>query len=246
MLIKGYGPGPLVEGERLLGRAGFWSNHLLPMCRFVPGEDRPEPEWFGDDGADADALAEVLLDDRAWPVFRVPFGGGHRAVVAYRNLVGDPGTDYLLDRPEWPRAARLAGYDGDWYGPGLSWRDLAHLADTPDPDSPGVHDGAARLLLLLPLLADDEVPPEAPARVSAALTAVGAPDGSARDTADHLLRNRRPAAGPRAVAGSPLSGGDHRRTAPGPVASALTLTRPQRDALADALGSRPQPGPPRS
>ncbi|MFI5823741.1 hypothetical protein ACIA8I_32335 [Streptomyces rishiriensis] len=197
----------MVEGERLLERAGFWSNHLLAMCRFVSGEARPAPEWFGDDGADTDALAEVLLDDQAWPTFRIPFEGGHSAVVVYRNLVGDFGIDYLLTRAGWPRAEELASFDGDWYGPGLSWRDIMHIAETPDLAAVGVHDTAARLLLLLPLLADEELPPDAPARVNAALTAIGAPDDCAQDTADHLLGNRRPGAGRRGGdADSPLSG----------------------------------------
>ncbi len=214
MLIKGYDFGPLVAGEWLLERAGFWSNHLLTMCRFTSGGPRPAPEWFGDDGADTDALSGVLLDDRAWPALRIPFRGGHSAVVVYRNLVGDYGIDYLLTRADRPRPEDLSGFDGDWYGPGLSWREVVHIAETPDLAAPGVHDAAARVLLLLPLLADDALPPEAPARVGAALTAVGAPEGSARETADHLLRNRRPAAGRRGGAGSPLSGGSNRRTEP--------------------------------
>ncbi|GAB7186789.1 hypothetical protein ATKI12_6620 [Kitasatospora sp. Ki12] len=214
MLIKGYDFGPLVESEWLLEHAGFWSNHLLAMCRTVSGEVRPTPEWFGDDGADTDALAEVLLDDQAWPAFRIPFEGGHSTVVVYRNLVGDFGIDYLLTRAGWPRAEELASFDGDWYGPGLSWRDIMHIAETPDLTAVGVHDTAARLLLLLPLLADDELPPEAPARVNAALTAIGAPDDCAQDTADHLLGSRRPGAGRRGGADSPLSGGSHRHAEP--------------------------------
>ncbi|MFF8729513.1 hypothetical protein ACF073_23900 [Streptomyces sp. NPDC015171] len=142
MLIEGYDFGPLVEGERLLERAGFWSNHLLAMCRFVSGEARPAPEWFGDDGADTDALAEVLLDDQAWPTFRIPFEGGHSAVVVYRNLVGDFGVDYLLTGAGWLRAEELASLDSDWYGPGLSWRDIMHIAETPDLAAVGVHDTA--------------------------------------------------------------------------------------------------------
>ncbi|MCP2311120.1 hypothetical protein [Kitasatospora paracochleata] len=247
MLIKGYDYGPLVAGERLLERAGFWSNHLLATCRFTSGEARPEPEWFGDDGADTDALADVLLDDQAWPSFRIPFHGGHSAVVVYRNLIGDYGIDYLLTQPDWPRKEDLSSFDGDWYGPGLSWRDIVHIAETPDLTAPGVHDTAARLLLLLPLLADDGLPPEARTRVNAALTAIGEPEDSAQDTADHLLRNSRPSARRRGGADSPLSGGSHQHTEPesdeSAVLWALNLTRTQSDALADALGSRPLPAP---
>ena len=122
-----------------------------------------------------------------------------------------------------------------------------HIAETPDLTGLGVHDTAARLLLLLTVLADDDLPPDAPARVSAALTAIGAPNDSAQDTADHLLRNRRPAAGRRGGADSPLSGGSHQHTEPGSdesaVLRALNLTRSQSDALADALGSWPLPTP---
>lgn len=247
VLIKGYDYGPLVAGEWLLERAGFWSNHLLAMCRFTSGGTRPAPEWFGDDGADTDALSEVLLDDQAWPAFRIPFQGGHSAVVVYRNLIGDFGLDYVLTQADWPRTEVLSSFDGDWYGPGLSWRDIVHIAETPDLAAPGVHNIAARFLLLLPLLADDELPPAAPAHVSAALTAVGAPEDSAQDTADHLLRNGRPAARNRGGAGSPLSGGSNRHSEPdsdeSAVLWALTLTRSQSDALADALGSMPLPSP---
>ncbi|MCF2529983.1 hypothetical protein [Yinghuangia soli] len=190
MLIKGYGAGPLVAGEDLVDRAGFWANHLLSMCRYTAGGERPIPEWFGDDGADTDALSDVLMDDAAWPVFRVPFQAGHCAVVVYRNLVGDFGVDYLLTHPDWSRAESVYVDEGDGYGPGLSWRDIDRIARTPDLDAPGVHDPAQRLLLLLPLLADDDLPDEAEAAVADALTEIGAPAETVWETADHLLGNR--------------------------------------------------------
>ncbi|GAA1961674.1 hypothetical protein [Kitasatospora viridis] len=193
MLIEGYDGGPLVPSEPLLERAGFWPHHLLTMCRFTPDGPRPVPEWFGADGADTDALSEVILDERAWPTLRLPIRDGHCAVVVYRNLVGDYGIDYLLTHPDRPRSQELATYDGDWRGAGLPWRELLLIAEAPDPAAPGVHDPAARLLLLLPLLADDELPPQAPERVRAALVAIGAPEDSAEHTAAHLLRNRREA-----------------------------------------------------
>ncbi|WP_406192554.1 hypothetical protein OH807_01165 [Kitasatospora sp. NBC_01560] len=64
-------------------------------------------------------------------------------IVVHRNLIGDSGIDHLLAQPDWPRAEKLAGHDGDWNGPGLSWRDIAHIAETPDLAAPGVHDTAA-------------------------------------------------------------------------------------------------------
>lgn len=57
VLIKGDDYGPLALGEWRPERAGFWSNHLLAICRFTSGETQPASEWFGDNGADPDARA---------------------------------------------------------------------------------------------------------------------------------------------------------------------------------------------
>ncbi|MFH9958507.1 hypothetical protein ACH4OX_30410 [Streptomyces roseolus] len=60
MLIKGYDADPLVTGESLPARPGFWSNCLLAMCSDGECAERPVPEWFDDDGADVDALSERM------------------------------------------------------------------------------------------------------------------------------------------------------------------------------------------
>ncbi|MFE9388781.1 hypothetical protein [Streptomyces sp. NPDC006784] len=99
MLIDGYDGGPLVPGESLPTRPGFWSNHLLAMCSDGRTAERLVPEWFGEDGADADAVSETLFDPERWPVFRLPAEDGPGAVVVYRNLDGDHGVDYLLVHP---------------------------------------------------------------------------------------------------------------------------------------------------
>lgn len=187
MLIKGYLDGPLVAAESLLARPGFWSNHLLAMCGDGACAERPIPEWFGDDGADADALSEVLFDPERWPVFRVPAVDGPGAVVIYRNLVGDYGTDYLLTHPDRSCAQQIADREGDFSGIGLTWHELVRIADNPSAAAEGAQDRAARLLLLLPLLADADLPEAARARITAALTAVCAPQGTAATTAEHLL-----------------------------------------------------------
>ncbi|MFF2573169.1 hypothetical protein [Streptomyces sp. NPDC058084] len=69
------------------------------MCSDDGCAERPVPEWFGEDGADAEVLSEVLFDPEHWPVFRVPAEDGPGAVVIYRNLDGDYGTDYLRTHP---------------------------------------------------------------------------------------------------------------------------------------------------
>ncbi|MCX5388574.1 hypothetical protein [Streptomyces sp. NBC_00094] len=207
MLIKGYDVGPLVPGESLPARPGFWSNYLLAMCSDGGCAERPVPEWFGDDGADADALSEVLFDPEHWPVFRVPAEDGPGAVVIYRNLEGDYGTDYLLAHPGSGDVQQIAGWDGDFSGTGLTWRELIRIADSPFAAVEGVQETTARLLLLLPLLADPDVPETASARLTAALVAVGAPQDTASTTAQHLLTHltRRSRHDP--TWASPLSGG---------------------------------------
>lgn len=120
-------------------------------------------------------------------MFRVPHGDGPGAVVIYRNLVGDYGTDYLLTHPDRSYAQQIASWEGDFSGIGLTWRELVHIADNPSTAAEGVQDTAARLLLVLPLLADPDLPEAARARLTASLTAVGAPQDTASTTAEHLL-----------------------------------------------------------
>ncbi|MFJ3880822.1 hypothetical protein ACIPW5_25645 [Streptomyces sp. NPDC090077] len=187
MLIKGYDVGPLVPGESLLLHSGFWSNYLLAMCSDGGCAERPVPEWFGEDGADADALSDVLFDPEHWPVFRVPADDGPGAVVIYRNLDGDYGTDYLLTHPGRSCAEQIASWDGDFSGTGLRWHELIRIADSPLPADEGVQDTATRFLLLLPLLTDPDVPETASARLIATLTAVGAPQETVSLAAEHLL-----------------------------------------------------------
>ncbi|MET9426071.1 hypothetical protein ABZY06_36365 [Streptomyces sp. NPDC006540] len=206
MLIKGYDAGPLVAGESLLARPGFWSNYLLAMCSDGGCAERPVPEWFGEDGADADAVSEVLFDPGRWPVFRVPTEDGPGAVVIYRNLDGDYGTDYLLTLPGRSYVEQIASWDGDFSGTGLTWRELIRIADSPSFAAEGVQDAAVRFLLLLPLLTDPDVPEAASARLIAALAVVGAPQDTASITAEHLLAHLTKRSRHDPTWASPLSG----------------------------------------
>ncbi|MEU4097545.1 hypothetical protein [Streptomyces sp. NPDC026673] len=249
MLIKGYDHGPLTAAEPLTDRPGFWANHLLGWCEAGPDGERPEPEWFGDDGADTDALAEVLLDERAWPVLRVPFGEGHCAVVVYRNLDGDAGLDFLLTHPDWMRAEVLASWDGDRFGPGLGWPELTHIADSvPDSGTAGgLLDPAARLLLLLPVLVDGRRHASvAVPRIAAALVAVGVPEESAALAAGCLVGGPVDGVWHDPAWGSPLSGGGSPAgesdgpAGPGPLPG-LGLTSAQAERLTRDLGAHAEP-----
>ncbi|MFE9453506.1 hypothetical protein [Streptomyces sp. NPDC006739] len=207
MLIEGYDDGPLAAGESLLTRPGFWSNYLLEICAGGTGVGRPSPEWFGDDGADTEALSETLMDPDWWPVFRVPAAKGPGIVVVYRNLVGDYGTDYLLVPEGQGGVQQIAGWEGEPSGNGLPWPDLVKIADHPAPGAAGVDDCAARLLLTLPLLGDPDVSEGASERVSTSLIAVGAPQDTASSTADYLLTRLTNRSWHDPAWASPLSGG---------------------------------------
>ncbi|MFB9606817.1 hypothetical protein ACFFTQ_28060 [Streptomyces roseofulvus] len=251
VVIDRYEDVPLVAAEGLLALPGFWAAYLLWMCQTE--EEDPEPQWFGADAADADAAYEALTDEERWPVLRIPFGDGHSVLVVGRNLTDDPGTEYFVAHPEWDRHGHLATIDGHQAGPGLSWRELTHIAGTPDPGAPGVQAPHLRLLLLLPILGDSGLPAGAGAVIADALVQVGVARDRAPEVADALLHDHplwEPAewflASP-----SPLSG-----TAPhvpgilhcdGPQSPrrgmrlAQGITRERSDRLARALGTWPTP-----
>lgn len=249
--IHGFENAPLVDGEELPALPGFWAAYLLWLSQTE--EYDPVPEWFGADGADTDAAWLALTDEDRWPVFRIPFGGGHTAVVLGCNLPDDPGTEYLVTHPEWDRTGHLASVGGHQAGPGLSWRELVHIARTPDPGAPGIHAEYARLLLLLPALGDQDLPAEAADVVADALERAGIPVELAPGLAEALLADHplwEPAAWTPATA-SPLSGGqepflgilhcDEPMSPRFGVRLAQGITHAQSDRLARALGTWPMP-----
>ncbi|MER6738332.1 hypothetical protein [Streptomyces puniciscabiei] len=251
MLIDGFEDDPLVAGEGLLALPGFWAAYLLWLCQTE--ENDPEPAWFGVDAVDADAAYEVLTDEEQWPVIRIPFGDGHAVVVVGRNFSEDEGTEYFISHPEWDRHGHLATIDGHQAGPGLSWQELAHIAGTPDENAPGVHAPHARLLLLLPVLGDADLPGEAVESVSDALVQAGVAAGNAPSLAQALLYDHPlwEPAGWALASGSPLSGSRDRFPGilycddPGSprcgVRLSMGITRVQNERLARALGTWPTP-----
>ncbi|GAA2245391.1 MULTISPECIES: hypothetical protein [Kitasatospora] len=184
MLIAGHENDPLIPGEELLALPGFWAAYLLWLAE---GEDfEPEPALFGADGADADAAYGRLSDPAAWPVIRLPMQHGHSILIVHRNFTEDAGTDYYVAHPDWDRPRSLASIEGHFAGPGLAWRELLHVAQHPG-DGPGITDPHARLLLLLPVLGDADLPADATAAVTGALAAIGTPSEATAALAEALL-----------------------------------------------------------
>lgn len=251
VLIDGYEDAPLVAGEELLSLPGFWAAYLMWLCETEEGE--PAPAWFGVDEADADAAYEALTDAERWPVFQIPFGEGHTGVVLARNLADDAGTEYLVTHPSWSRPGHLATLDGHQAGPGLAWRELIHIASTPDRTAAGVHDPNARLLLLLPALGDRELPTDAPDVLRSALGWAGVPEAETHRVTESLLQDHPywEPAGWSLPSVSPLSGSKESFIGilycdePGSprcgTRIAQGITREQSDRLAHALGTWPAP-----
>ncbi|MBT2546050.1 hypothetical protein J7E99_36650 [Streptomyces sp. ISL-44] len=250
-MIDGYDDAPLVPGEELVGLPGFWAVSLIWLCGAGDEDGEPEFEWFGADEADVDAACEALMGEERWPAFRIPFGDGHTALVVSRNCPDDPGTEYLVSHPDWDgRHGYFASIGPHQAGPGLSWRELTHIASTPDLTAPGIHDPDVRLLLLLPALGDLDSPTDATSAIAAALTRTGTRASRAPRLAAMLLRNTiwEPAHWTLPTA-SPLSGGGQalRRllecdSAESPRAGAQLaqgITQDQSDRLARALGAWP-------
>lgn len=122
-------------------------------------------------------------------VFRIPLAGGHSIVVHYNSGEEYTSTDYFIVHPDWQtNDLVLASTDGDRIGPGLCWAELAALMPAPEHAGNGVTDPHARLLLLLPVLGDTNIPAEAVTLVREALTAQGALDDDGEALARRLLQ----------------------------------------------------------
>ncbi|MEV0415463.1 hypothetical protein AB0I68_32975 [Streptomyces sp. NPDC050448] len=235
-------------GEELLALPGFWAAYLMWLSQTE--EYDPVPEWA--DGADADAACDALGDEGHWPVFRIPFDDGHTALILGRNFPDDPETEYFITHTPsgegmatWPPSAGIRP------GPGLSWRELHHIARTPDLNAPGVQAEYARLLLLLPALGDQDVPEDAAAVLGDALVRAGVPTALAPHLAEALLADHAswepaewtlPAASPLSGNQEPFLGILHCDGHMSPRCGtrlAQGITREQSNRLAHALGTWP-------
>ncbi|MEU8659837.1 hypothetical protein [Actinoplanes philippinensis] len=248
MLINGYEENPIVAGEDLVTLPGFWAAYSA----WIREQDVPLHERFGVDGTDVDAADEALMNEEAWPAFRIPFSDGHTAVVVYANYPEDDGNaaiDYFVTHADWDRHGYLATVDGHPAGPGLAWRELVHIARTPDPAAPGIQNPHARLLLLLPASGDQDTPADAIETIAEALLWAKVPAGDtermARQMLDHPMF---PAARWAMPASTRVPGGDEAfdgilvcDASSSPrygIRLAEGITREQNDRLAQALGTR--------
>ncbi|MFF5797682.1 hypothetical protein [Streptomyces albogriseolus] len=226
----------LAAGEDLARETAFWLAHLM----LTVGDPSEDPQRYGVDAAVYEEMVDRLGDpEKPWPVLRVPFTGGHTAYVVYANFHDMNNVDFFVRHPQWGRLGHLGQCGADEAGPGLSWKELALLAEATQDGSEGLTDGSQRLLLLLPMLGDADTPPEACCMVAQALAHCGMDSDAADELATALVGEREPDGEPRwsvttdspiAVCSSPSS--------PRHVPLALGIGPSKAQALADALYGR--------
>ncbi|MFF3563561.1 hypothetical protein ACFYXS_26265 [Streptomyces sp. NPDC002574] len=160
----------LVAGEDLARQPAFWLAHL----RLTIGDPCEDAARYGVDESAYEQIVERLSDhEQPWPVLRMPFAGGHTAYVVYANFEDEGNVEFFVGHPGWGRLGFLGQYGVDQAGPGLSWAELTALAAAAPEGGEGLSDPAQRLLLLLPMLGDADVPADAVDIVERALTRCG-------------------------------------------------------------------------
>lgn len=176
MIIDGYEDCPLVDGIPLLSDPLFWPTYFSDTM--ASGEPARVAEAFRvDEAACVDYYRRRLVNRDAWPVFRIGLRDGHDVYVIYRNVPDDKTTEFVLCQPGGGHLLQLANIGGHEFRPGLSWGELATVANRPGA-APGVAEPDARLLLLLPAFGDADLSSDAVGVVAAALKRHGAGSGA--------------------------------------------------------------------
>ncbi|MFC7762672.1 hypothetical protein ACFQY4_34980 [Catellatospora bangladeshensis] len=234
LLIPEYPNDDLVQGDDLAFGPAFWLAHLL----LTMGDPDDAPQDYGVTAAAYDSMVERLSDAALpWPVFQIPFGGGHTILVIYASYEDENNVEFIVRHSDWGRLGYLGNIGPSHSGPGLSWQELTTIAAySPDCDTePGLSDPAQRLLLLLPMLGDAATPSEVTEVVTHALIQCGISEESAPGFADKLVGREEDqqntwSAGP----DNPIPVCSSRRSAR-QVPIALGITAEAARALADAL-----------
>ncbi|MEU4693702.1 hypothetical protein [Actinoplanes sp. NPDC023714] len=169
----------------LVTTPGFWPAHLGDV---VDDEELLAEAW----GVDEDtvrATYQRLSSSAAWPVFAVDLGGGARLAAVWRNYDEDAAMDFLIVPAGEQDCILLATVGGNHVGPGISWAELAGLAERAEraglaerAELAGLADRqpdplrrAHVLLVFLPMMADEKASSKKAAKqVRKALKATGA------------------------------------------------------------------------
>ncbi|MGI5221999.1 hypothetical protein [Nocardia sp. CA-290969] len=177
MHIPAYEPDPgaeLYDATALTDDPAFWSYHL---CGTVLGAY----EFFGVPYREFLRMRdERLTHPTRWPVLRIPLAGDHEIYIVYETYTLTPGEEYeysvryLLRPAGQERTIVLGAAEMEGTYGGLRWAELVDAATPAGTD--GIQRPGARLLALLPMLADADRPFDAAEIVASALREQGATD----------------------------------------------------------------------
>jgi hypothetical protein len=168
--VPGYSNDPLVDGSHLLADPMFWPAHLL---QYTAGHPDDLCVAFGVDEAELWLFYRRLTDERQWPVFAIALPLGHVLYVVYRNFAEDSGNDYLLHHPGWAEPILLATVEGHYLGPALCWSELVAVSRA-GAGADATLSPEGRIGLLLPVMADADLPADAVDFLAGALHTLGA------------------------------------------------------------------------
>src|SRR6266542_4297947 len=150
--LPGYTDDPLIDGCEVLDDPLFWPVHLLQYTGGDPGELCAA---FDIDEAEIWRSYRRLSDEHRWPAFSISLPSGHLLSLVYRNFKEDSGYDYHLHHPGWAKPVLLA-----------TSRSAAITGATRSAEG--------QMLLLLPIMADTDLPANAVDKLAGALHAFGA------------------------------------------------------------------------
>lgn len=223
----------LAAAEDLARDPAFWLAHV----QLTIGDPGEEATRYGVGEAAYEAMVERLGDtELPWPVLRVEFDGGHTVYAVYANFEDACDVEFFVRHPAWGRLGHLGQCGSDDAGPGLSWAELTHLAASVQEGGEHLSDTSQRLLLLLPMLGDADLPAEAHGTVARALSDCGIGSDAVAELAAALLGDPDPAHDPRwtVTDDNPIAVCSSRHS-PRRIPLALGITMNQSQALADAL-----------
>ncbi|MBM0238258.1 hypothetical protein JNW88_15870 [Micromonospora sp. ATA32] len=155
----------LHAADSIVAHPALWSHYLSG----VMGTERESEAAFEVSAAGYDAMFAVLTDPERWPVVSVPLGGDAWLRIVFRNFEEDAGLDFVEERPGRP-AKVVASIEGHGFESAMTWAELLAAAALPD----GRLTGAQRLVLMLPMLGQQELPDDAGAVLDKALAGTGA------------------------------------------------------------------------
>jgi hypothetical protein len=168
--VPGYPNDPLVDGSHLLSDPIFWPAHLLQCTAGHPDELCAA---FGVDEAELWDFYRRSTNERQWPAFAIAMPLGHVLYVVYRNFAEDSGYDYLMHHQDWAEPILLSTVEGHFLGPALCWSELiavSRAAEGGDTTS----SPEERIGLLLPAMADADLPADAVDFLADTLRTLGA------------------------------------------------------------------------